>query len=473
MKKVRVSSANNLLRYSLGYILDFYKICVSPYINSECSYVETCSSFSKRMILEKGVIFGLFLTFLRLISCTLSPLTFHLKKIRKNKIFLLSFPVISILFVSCMSFSYEGGWSNIVYSESDDSYLVTTSKGKLHKFKLSDGFPNVEWTYPEESKNTSYSDPIIFEKSVISSTFSCRGNSCEGEIFQLDLQSGDLQWKINTNTKISSKIAIKDNVLAYATLKKQTEVSNNKEAEIHFIELSDNTYDFLGKITLEGEIWTGIYLFDEKFVISTLDGWVYILDANISLSEEITLENITIDSRKFPYSINSPIAYSNNRLFFSDVSGTFYSADVSNLSSSISSDIGNWMVSSPIFEGTKIYIFTVNGDFLILDSQNLELLQNFSTEKIIVGSPTITSYDKNEYILIPTEKKGIEVISNKELDFAESQGSYPTDKKIYSSPLVNKNNLLIHTQDGQILFFRLKSRDLFYCLDLNERKICD
>ena len=372
-----------------------------------------------------------------------------------------------------MSFSYEGGWSNIVYSESDDSYLVTTSKGKLHKFKLSDGFPNVEWTYPEESKNTSYSDPIIFQKSVISSTFSCRGNSCEGEIFQLDLQSGDLQWKINTNTKISSKIAINDNVLAYATLKKQTEVSNNKEAEIHFIELSDNTYEFLGKITLEGEIWTGLYLFDEKFVISTLDGWVYILDANISLSEEITLENITIDSRKFPYSINSPIAYSNNRLFFSDVSGTFYSADVSNLSSSISSDIGNWMVSSPIFEGTKIYIFTVNGDFLILDSQNLELLQSFSTEKIIVGDPTITSYDKNEYILIPTEKKGIEVISNKELDFAESQGSYPTDKKIYSSPLVNKNNLLIHTQDGQILFFRLKSRDLFYCLDLNERKICD
>ena len=38
-----------------------------------------------------------------------------------------------------MSFSYEGGWSNIVYSESDDSYLVMTSKGKLHN-ESSDGF---------------------------------------------------------------------------------------------------------------------------------------------------------------------------------------------------------------------------------------------------------------------------------------------------------------------------------------------
>ncbi|MED5284188.1 MAG: membrane protein insertion efficiency factor YidD, partial [Chloroflexota bacterium] len=306
-----ISLANNWLKYSLGYILDLYKMCVSPYINSQCFYAETCSSYSKRIILEKGVIIGSYLTFFRLISCTFKPVSFDLKKIRKNKVFLLTFPVISILFVSCMSFSYEGGWSNIVYSKSDDSYLVTTSKGKLHKFRLSDGVPVVDWTYPKESKNTSYSDPLIFQNSVISSNFSCRGNSCEGEIFQLNLLNGELQWEINTNTKISPKIAINDNILVYATLKKQTEVSNNKEAEIHFLELSENSYDFLGKITLEGEIWTGIYLFNEKFVVSTLDGWVYILDPYINSSEEITLENIMIDSRKFPYSINSPISYSN------------------------------------------------------------------------------------------------------------------------------------------------------------------
>ncbi len=229
-----ISLANNWLKYSLGYILDLYKMCVSPYINSQCFYAETCSSYSKRIILEKGVIIGSYLTFFRLISCTFKPVSFDLKKIRKNKVFLLTFPVISILFVSCMSFSYEGGWSNIVYSKSDDSYLVTTSKGKLHKFRLSDGVPVVDWTYPKESKNTSYSDPLIFQNSVISSNFSCRGNSCEGEIFQLNLLNGELQWEINTNTKISPKIAINDNILVYATLKKQTEVSNNKKQKFIF-----------------------------------------------------------------------------------------------------------------------------------------------------------------------------------------------------------------------------------------------
>jgi hypothetical protein len=101
------------------------------------------------------------------------------------------------------------------------------------------------------------------------------------------------------------------------------------------------------------------------------------------------------------------------------------------------------------------------------------LKNKFSTEKIIVGDSKLVSYDSGEYILIPTEKSGIEVLSNKESDFAESQGNYSTDKKIYSAPLLNKDNLLIHTQNGEILFFRLKSRDLFYCLDLNEGKICD
>jgi len=33
--------------------------------------------------------------------------------------------------------------------------------------------------------------------------------------------------------------------------------------------------------------------------------------------------------------------------------------------------------------------------------------------------------------------------------------------------------LLIHTEDGEILFFNIKSRDLIYCLDLNKGSVCD
>ena len=469
---MKIYSAKKSLKNLLIQILTFYKLAISPYISSQCSFSETCSEYSKRSIFEKGIIIGGLFTFIRLILCTFYPLLSLLRKIKIKAIYFFS-PLILFLFVSCMSFSYEGGWSDIVYLEEDDSYFVTTNQGRLHKFNISDGIPNTQWSYPKESKNTSYSNPIFHENSVISSNFSCRGKSCEGEIFQLDINSGALEWNINTLSKISSKMAINKDILAYSTLKKQTEVSNDKEAEIHFISLADKNYENLGKITLEGEIWTGVELFEEKFVVSTLDGWIYVLDANIDKTEKINVENLIVDSKKYPFSINSPISFYDDNLYFSDVSGTFYSANINNLDESISSNIENWMISSPIFHNNSIYIFTVNGDLLILDQSNLRLINKYNTEKIIVGDPKLHSYDGGEYIFIPTEKKGIEVLSNSNVDFAESLGNYPTDKKIYSSPLVHKDNLLIHSQKGEVLFFRLKSRDLFYCLNLNEGKICD
>ena len=469
MKK---NSANNWLKNLLIHILNLYKGAISPYVNSQCSFVVTCSEYSKISITEKGIFTGLMLRFTRLVSCTFYPLTSQLKRVKLKFIYIF-YPLLLFLFVSCMSFSYEGGWSDIVYFEEEDSFFVSTSKGKLHKFLIKDGIPATQWSYPEDTKNTSYSNPIFYQNSVISSNFSCRGKSCEGEIFQLNIKTGQLEWNINTLSKISSKMAINNNILAYSTLKKQTEVSNDKKAEIHFISLIEQGYETLGKIILEGEIWTGINLYDDKFVVSTLDGWVYVLDANLNKTKEISLEALLIDSKKFPYSINSPISFYDDKIYFSDVSGKFYSVNSNNLEEYSIVEIDNWMISSPIFHENNIYVFTVNGDLLVLDSRTLKVINKFNTEKIIVGDPKLISYDSNEYILIPTEKKGIEVLSNQEVDFAESQGSYPTDKKIYSSPLINKDNLLVHSQKGEILFFRLKSRDLFYCLDLNEGKICD
>ena len=90
-----------------------------------------------------------------------------------------------------------------------------------------------------------------------------------------------------------------------------------------------------------------------------------------------------------------------------------------------------------------------------------------------MGEPKVLEIDGDEYILLPTEKEGIEIINNSEFDKGNSSGRYSTEKKLYSSPLIFENNLIIHTQESELLFFKVKSRDLYYCLDLNEEKICD
>ena len=131
------------------------------------------------------------------------------------------------------------------------------------------------------------------------------------------------------------------------------------------------------------------------------------------------------------------------------------------------------MIAKPVFHNSLIYTFTLNGDIITIQPENFEIVETINTDKIVVGDPKVLEIDGEEYILLPTEKEGIEIINNSEFDKGNSSGRYSTEKKLYSSPLIFENNLIIHTQESELLFFKVKSRDLYYCLDLNEEKICD
>ena len=158
---------------------------------------------------------------------------------------------------------------------------------------------------------------------------------------------------------------------------------------------------------------------------------------------------------------------------FSDTSGMFYSADINNLQNFNQIDLENWMISKPLFNDSKIYVFTLNGDIITIHPDKFEIIERFNTDKVIVGDPKILKLDTDEYILLPTEKEGIEIININEFDKGNSVGRYSTEEKLYSSPLIFENNLIIHTQESKLLFFKVKTRDMYYCLNLNEEKICN
>ena len=113
---------------------------------------------------------------------------------------------------------------------------------------------------------------------------------------------------------------------------------------------------------------------------------------------------------------------------FSDTSGMFYSADINNLQNFNQIDLENCMISKPLFNDSKIYVFTLNGDIITIHPDKFEIIETFNTDKVIVGDPKILKLDTDEYILLPTEKEGIEIININEFDKGNSVGRYSTEE---------------------------------------------
>ena len=96
---------------------------------------------------------------------------------------------------------------------------------------------------------------------------------------------------------------------------------------------------------------------------------------------------------------------------FSDVSGKFYSASIDDAKTFVDIDLGNWMIAKPVFHNSLIYTFTLNGDIITIQPENFEIVETINTDKIVVGDPKVLEIDGDEYILLPTEKEGIETVS--------------------------------------------------------------
>ena len=109
--------------------------------------------------------------------------------------------------------------------------------------------------------------------------------------------------------------------MIFSTLEKQNSVEDPKSSNIYLISLrDDNTKgEVVGKIPVIGEIWNGVHLNNEKIFAATLEGSLHIFDANkFGDFSNNSLDEISIDKVNFPYAINSPLFFLENRIMFSE-----------------------------------------------------------------------------------------------------------------------------------------------------------
>jgi len=471
----------NLIKALLKSLI-FYKKAISPYVSGQCNFSITCSEYAQKTISSKGIIKGLFLSITRIIICSLYPIIkkFNLSNKKISLKVFLFFSLLFIICISCTNFSPQGGWSNVVKDTNQEEYYVISDEGRLFQIQFNDQIPMINWSYPEEENGTSYSTPIIRQNSVIGATYKCKGQTCTGDIFELDKLSGDVLWKKTIPSKINSNLIIINDTLFVASLNNEKEDKINN-ASIYIISLKKGAIgEIIGKIPIEGEIWTGVHSYGEKNVIvGTMKGMIYSYNVDELLSvKDKKYSEALIFSHKFPHAINSPLNVHNKRLFFADIAGNFYSINLEDFKNNQLDKMkilttNEWIINNPIFLNDEVYLFTLNGDIYVVDFDTNEVKDKFSIDEIVVGDPILLSDASDQEFLIPTEKNGIEIVSNNGFEKGSSLGNYPTDKKLYSAPLINDRTLLIHTEDGEILFFNIKSRDLIYCLDLNKGSVCD
>lgn len=57
------------MRRALIFIIDCYKLCVSPFLGNNCRFYPSCSSYAQEAIATHGTIKGSYLAIRRLLKC--------------------------------------------------------------------------------------------------------------------------------------------------------------------------------------------------------------------------------------------------------------------------------------------------------------------------------------------------------------------------------------------------------------------
>lgn len=58
-----------MLKNIFIFIIDIYRLCISPFTPPSCRFYPSCSSYARDSFINHGVLMGIVLTFKRIIRC--------------------------------------------------------------------------------------------------------------------------------------------------------------------------------------------------------------------------------------------------------------------------------------------------------------------------------------------------------------------------------------------------------------------
>ncbi|HJP28788.1 MAG TPA: PQQ-binding-like beta-propeller repeat protein [Dehalococcoidia bacterium] len=377
----------------------------------------------------------------------------------------------------------EGGWSSPI--SEGDKIFVGNRDGNLVRFDPASGNLDNSWRYPfDDGLGAMYSEPVVVGDIVYGAGYTCRGNSCDGEVFALNLEDGVSIWRLELKTKLVGPLAIAGSSLLFSTGEIDGEEEDGTAGYLYALDISNGAVNW--RMPLDGNAWSGVEVAGIAAYVATMSGTVYAVDTsdNPSFASDSTSRiRWVLDAGA---ALAGPIHAEAGNIYFGDLANNAYKVNTANRSStSLASelsagrgewkyDAGAWVWAKPLIEDGTIFISALDGSIHALDAASGNQKWTVSIEGQIVSPPTLFDRRRGDTreraLAVPSGEKNVWVISV--IDGREL-GVFITDEPVKSSPLVHGDNLYVHALNGDLKWFSVDDTSKRGCINLKDGGRCD
>ena len=412
-----------------------------------------------------------------------------LLKYRHRAAILIATAAASLMLVGCLNdLTPQGRWSSPV---TDGDYIyVGNSDGVLVRVDASTNSYDVNWLYPYQQDGSGknprsvgaiYGSPTVTDDAVYSGGYTCRGSICEAEVFAVSPDTGNIAWSsgssYNIETKIVGQIQPTENGLV---LFGTSSVSGERDPPGYLYAMNralDTTRRVAWRVPLDGEAWgdAAIDNISNTAYIGTDAGTLYAVDIHSAPQYDTTPEariKWTYQSRG---AITGSVLFHDGKIYFGDLSGTFYRLDPASGEPDWIFDAGNWIWSKAVAdsETSTIYVGTLGGDIHALNIENASVIWSQKIEGQIVGSPLLFERERSTFnqrvLAVPSGADSVHIILASD---GQNLGVLATNSAVKSSPALINNLIYVHTLDGDLMWFSPDDQTLQGCMALNNGGRC-
>ncbi len=400
-------------------------------------------------------------------------------------------------FAACVNdLNPEGGWSGVAQEE--DFLYIGSKNGRVVRVDSSTGILDQAWAYPnrdDDDLGEIYGTPQISNGTIYGSSFRCRGNECDGQVYAVDIETGRSAWANGTveyETRLVGSVGVGETTVAVGTSAiggNETprgfligiDPTNDADAEVR--ERVANREKW--RIPVDGAIWGGITVVNNIAYFGTLQSTLYAVD----LSDDESLVSNPLDRILWQFKSDGAIPgtphVTDSTVYFGTLSDSVYAVDkahrrqnpnsnVLNQSTEWVFDAGGWVWAEPLLQDGVVYVAALPGEIFALNADSGQQIWGGPAEvgNEIVAQPAIFESNRGPALAVASGEGDITVVT---LADGSIGGLIDTDGRgMKSSPVVGDDVIFVHTDSGQLRQYQPDTLSLLNCIEAKgEGKGCN